>query len=397
MVRRFSRAARERASQRISGRTAIVGLLGAVVVAVTGAGAAAAGKPWEGAVTPKQTAQAKAAGVAAAKAAGAKVELAQKTVGFVNFNGALSAAQRQQAALEEAVSAVGWKFVACDAQGNLAKFGTCGTSLLNQHVDFVVTPGVDASFMGSFLKNAKQRGVPVVNAGGSVAPSPLFAASYAADDTKVGTVLAQWLVKKLKPLGKEVHIVNATFPLGPYISMSNGLKKTIAGTNIKIVDSPVTNGTDPTGGTKQQTTSELQGDPSIKAIWINYGSSAPLGACEAIDSFPQFRGKTFPSRPMVLTRLAELDALRLIRTGCIGAVLDYPYPVDGWVAVDQLAEYVARQKKLSQAHTPKYGTFDYFDYTVVTKESLPPAGQYRAPAADVPTFFRTKWANEFTY
>ena len=86
-----------------------------------------------------------------------------------------------------------------------------------------------------------------------------------------------------------------------------------------------------------------------------------------------------------------------MRAGAIDAVSDVPYDASGWVAVDQIAEFEARETPMSPEPQPDYpGIGTVYDYVVVDSSNLPPEGEYRVPENDYQTFFKTKWSNEFT-
>ena len=65
------------------------------------------------------------------------------------------------------------------------------------------------------------------------------------------------------------------------------------------------------------------------------------------------------------------------------------------MAVDQAAEFFSRGKAFDKNPAPDYGGFEIYDYVLVTKDNLPPEGQYRTPKNDFVTFFKTKWQDEF--
>ena len=75
--------------------------------------------------------------------------------------------------------------------------------------------------------------------------------------------------------------------------------------------------------------------------------------------------------------------------------LEQPYDAAGWVAVDQAAELFARGKAFDKSTAPDYAGFEIYDYALVTKDNLPPEGEYRTPKNDFVTFFKTKWQHEF--
>jgi hypothetical protein len=80
----------------------------------------------------------------------------------------------------------------------------------------------------------------------------------------------------------------------------------------------------------------------------------------------------------------------------VDVAVDVPYDASQWTAVDQLLEFWARDKPFDKSPAPEYpGVGDLYDYEIVTKDNLPPAGEYREPKVDFVSYFKAKWEAEF--
>jgi ABC-type sugar transport system substrate-binding protein len=341
-----------------------------------------------------RTAAAEAAGLEAAGAAGEKVELPDTTIGFVNIVGAVESAQRAEREFKVAADVLGWTVNTCDAQGDPTRMARCADSLLDQNVDVLVVLGIEPSLIKAQLQKAKQQNVPVVEFSGQVASDPLFAGTYYPDEPEAGQVLTDYLVEKLNELPDEtVPISVIDYPVEWSTARTDTLRAAVADQQkIDIAVEATTDAANLVEGTRKQ--DQLTANPDLKAFWFGFDSAGQAGA-QAVQS--RYAGKTFPEKPMVVTFHADLSTIDLMRAGAIEAVSDVPYDAAGWVALDQIAEFVARQTPMADEPQPEYpGIGTVYDYVVVDESNLPAEGQYRTPEHDYQTFFTTKWQNEFT-
>jgi ABC-type sugar transport system substrate-binding protein len=337
--------------------------------------------------------QAAAAGKKAAAAAGGQVALPAKKAGILQILGAIESAQRAENTITDAIKSVGWTTTVCDAQGDPTKMASCGDSLLDRNVDVMFVIGVEPSLIKSQLRKAKAKNVPVVEFSGQVTPDPLWAGRYYPDEAKAGQILGDSFVKKLSTAAPaEVSV--ADYPAIWAKARTDEFKKAVAasGGDVKITANSVTDATNLVQGTQKTVTDQLTQNPDLKGFWFAFDSAGQAGS-QAVAA--KYAGKTFPDRPWVVTFHADLGTQDLIRKGAIDEVLDVPYDAAGYIAVDQAAEYFARKTPFDETPAPAYGGFEIFDYALITKDNLPPKGQYRTPKNDFVTFFKTKWKDEF--
>ena len=336
------------------------------------------------------------AGKEAAQAAGEKVEVPKTTIGFVNILGSVESAQRAERTFKEATSQLGWTVRTCDAQGVPTKMASCADSLLDQNVDILTVLGIEPQLIKAQLQKAKQQNVPVVEFSGQVTPDPLFAGTYYPNETEAGQVLTDFLMGKLTALPDEsVPISVADFPTLWASARTDTLRTAVAAQDkVTIAVKSTTDATNLVEGTRKTVTDEITANPDLKAFWFAFDSAGQAGAQAVLAKFP---GKTFPDKPMVVTFHADLSTSDLIRAGAVDAVSDVPYDASGWIATDQMAEFVARKTPMSPEAQPEYpGIGTVYDYVIVDSSNVPPEGEYRVPENDYQTFFKTKWSNEFT-
>jgi len=335
-------------------------------------------------------------GMEAAQAAGEKVEVPKTNIGFVNILGSIESAQRAERTFREAAGVVGFNVNTCDAQGDPTKMARCADSLLDQNVDVLVVLGIEPSLIQAQLKKAKSENVPVVEYSGQVAADPLWAGTYYPDEPKAGQVLTDYLMGKLNELpDSSVPIAVDDYPTEWSSARTDTLRKAVAAQDkVKIAVESTTDATNLIEGTRKTVTDELTANPDLKAFWFGFDTAGQAGG-QAVQA--KFAGKKFPDKPLVVTFHADLGTTDLMRAGAIDAVSDVPYDASGWVAVDQIAELMARKTPMSSEPQPSYpGIGTVYDYVIVDSTNLPPKGEYRVPKNDYQTFFKTKWSNEFT-
>ena len=344
----------------------------------------------------ERTQIAEESGLAAAEAAGDPVELPNTTVGFVNIVGAVESAQRAERTFREATDVLGWTVNSCDAQGDPTRMARCADSLLDQNVDVLVVLGIEPSLIQAQLNKAKSQNVPVVEFSGQVAADPLFAGTYYPDEPAGGQVLTDYLVERLNELPDDtVPIAVTDYPVEWSTARTDTLKAAVAEQDkIQIAVEATTDAANLVEGTRKQVNDQLTANPDLKAFWFGFDSAGQAAAQAVAAKYP---GETFPEKPMVVTFHADLATIELIRQGAIEAVSDVPYDASGWVAVDQIAGFLARETPFADEPQPQYeGIGDTYDYVVVDSSNLPAEGEYRTPEHDYQTFFTTKWSNEFT-
>jgi ABC-type sugar transport system substrate-binding protein len=345
--------------------------------------------------TGSRQSQAADAGKKAAAAAGGKVDLPAKKAGILQILGGIESAQRAQNTITNAIKAVGWTTTVCDAQGDPTKMAACGDSLLDRNVDVMFVIGVEPSLIKAQLKKAKNKNVPVVEFSGEVTPDPLWAGTYYPDEEEAGRVLSQSFIKKLGTSGSSTSdIAVADYPAIWAKARTDQLRSDVknSGGKVKITANSVTDATNLVQGTQKTVTDQLTQNPDLKGYWFAFDSAGQAGG-PAIEA--KTGGKEFPKAPWVVTFHADLGTQDLMRKGAIDEVLDVPYDAAGYVAVDQAAEFFARKTAFDKNPRPDYSGFQVYDYALVTKDNLPPKGQYRTPKNDFVTFFKTKWSDEF--
>ena len=304
----------------------------------------------------------------------ARSSFRKKTIGFLNIIRAIESADRAEKAFTTAGEALGWKVISCDGQGDPTKIAGCADTLLNQGADAIATNGVEAAQITAALKRAQKENIPFVECTSNVSPSKLFAGIYGPDETKSGELAAQYLVDKLGEEGGEVAV--HSFPTGFASLRTEALKEAVkSNPKIKIVDEVDTDLADPAGSTAKAVAAELTQYPDLKAIWVAFDIAIP-GAAQAVQE--KLGRKEFPDRPLVIGFNANTASLQWMDRGIIDALSDTAFENTCWGAVDQFAEFYARDKK--PQHGDEYETIQLDYGAELTPPQLVTPGQHPAQA-----------------
>ena len=348
-----------------------------------------------GAGTGSAKAKAQKAGAQAAKQDGTADLPPNKTVGFLQILGGIESADRTANAVKVALSEVGYKMVLCDGQGDPTKWATCADSLLGRGVDAIFTTGIEPNAVAPQLKKAKAQNIPFIQVGGLVSPG--YDGSYYPDEPEAGKILADYTTKLLSKdvSQKPAQIIVHDYPAPWATSRTDELEKLVKASpdDYEITATTQTDPANLVNGTRKSVTDQITANPDTNMFWFSFDSAGQVGG-QAVSA--KYAGKTFPDKPLVATFHADLGTLELMKAGNVDVALDVPYDAGPWVGVDQLLQFWGLDKAFSKEAQPSYpGIGTVYDYEVVTKDNLPPEGEYRAPKNDFVTFFKTKWTDQF--
>jgi ABC-type sugar transport system substrate-binding protein len=344
--------------------------------------------------------RAKAAGEAAATKAGSKVAVPKETVGHLEIYGASDGGVRVDDALKKATAILGWDLKTCDGQGDPTKMAACGESLLNQNVNLIVSTGIESAIVKPELERAKQEGVLWINFAAAVSPSPLFTASYPPKETDMTKLLDDYMIKQLnRRSGKSKQIGAFTFPAVVGLGRrGEQLKRDVKGTKVQIVDDHNADLANLAQDTQRATDAMLTANPSLDGIWASIDVCLPIVAQSVAT---QFSGKNYPKRPLVVGFLDEKPNLQAIRDHKADALATFPLADGLWIVLDQAAEFFARHTPITKQNAFEnskriYG-LDFSTPALITIKNVPKgANSQWTPPEDTSSFFKAKWAKEFT-
>lgn len=340
---------------------------------------------------PELTPEIEEAATAAAEAAGEPVELPAKTIGYISYGEAIPISARLTQGVQNAAAAAKWELEVCDGQSTPQGQLTCATNFVNTGVDAILTNGMPQSSIAPALTQADAAGIPVVNVGGFIGQEDLFDGSIYPDEAQFGEVLGDWLVEELADGGE---IATQTFQADFVIQRLEGLDGALEGTDVTIGDTFDADAANLIPGAQQAVSSSFNGNQDLQAYYLTF-SGSEIGAAQAMQVLRP--GAQFPDRPMILTFYANLPTIDLIRAGQVDAAAENTHEWIAWVAMDQLAEFFARDTEISSEPRPDYGDgLEFWQNFVIDADNLPEEGQLAPPPVDFEGFFTTKWSTEFT-
>lgn len=327
-------------------------------------------------------------------AAGEEVELEPRTIGILSIVRAIESAQRVENQLAVAASSLGWETTVCDGQGDPTETARCGDSLLDQGVDAVVTIGVEPSIIAAQMRKAEEAGVPMVQASGRTGEEPPYDGSYYPDEEAMTRVLSEeFVIPTLEELPEDEREVFVFDFAAEWAQVrTEQFREDIEGTGVEIVDEHVTDAADLDADTRRAGEAALTQYPDLKGFWVAFDSVLiPLGATVQA-AFPD---QEFPDRPFVAGFHADQVTQDAMQQGQIDALADQAYDISSWIAIDQLAQFFARDEEMSPEPQPEY-PLEFQQAVLVTPDDLPFEGNYREEEEDAVSFFQSKWAAEFT-
>jgi ABC-type sugar transport system substrate-binding protein len=270
---------------------------------------------------------------------------------------------------------------------------SCGNSLLDQGVDAIVTIGIDPGQIQLVVNKAKAAGIPILCVSGEVPPG--YDAAFYPDEQLAGRMLAEDLIEKLNGVpGDTAELAVVDFALPSIHARTVVLDELLEGEDkIEVVARADPDATILVPGTRKQTNDIITANPGLDAFWFAFDTAGQAAAPVVANAF---RGKEFPDRPLLTTFHADLGTIELMRQGQVDEVVDVNYDASSWMAMDSLYEFFARDTPFPTDPSPDYpGVGDLFHYQLVTKDDLPPEGEYVETDVDVPAYFTAKWTAEF--
>ncbi len=322
-------------------------------------------------------------------------KLPEAKIGIINFLNGIESSDRLADSTTFAAAQLGWTSTVCDGKGTPSQFVACGNSLLAEGVNAIVAVAIEPGQITPVIQKADAKNIPVIQVGGGGVPLGTFNGNYGPNEAKAGQLLTEALFEKLEPLEEEpVEIDVHNFPAKWGSERTEQLEKAVEGqSKIKINQEVVTDAANLVPFTRSTVTTQITQNPNVKAYWFTFDTTGQVGGQVIQSKFP---GKEFPEKPLVATFHGDLATLQLIESGAIDMESDVNYDAAVWEGIDGIAQELGREEPMSKENQPKYPIIgDPFTYQIVTKENLPPAGEYVMPKWDVPSYFIAKWKAEY--
>jgi ABC-type sugar transport system substrate-binding protein len=193
----------------------------------------------------------------------------------------------------------------------------------------------------------------------------------------------------LRPAQRKIAVLTSS--TGGGSERLRQLQSDIKGTGIRVVDYAQADQKKP--ATDKKTVKKLlDKHPDVKGVWLAQPSSV-VPAGDAVEK--GFKNLKYPSRPLVVGFNAEPKTSDAIRDEKVDAVSDVAYDATLYMALDQIAENLGRQRPLPRTVQDANYPLDFLDIALVTRDNAPEKGKWREPKEDFVNFFKSKWRREF--
>lgn len=289
---------------------------GAVTLAACGSSSTpAAASPSSGSASPS----------APASFGGGGIKVKPATLGILDISRSSPIESLTEAAIDAAAQALGWKVVSIDAQADPQKSAQGMTSLVNQHVNGIITLTEEPGPIRAGLVQAQSRGIPVCEATGQVTPSPLYAAAYTQNEVTMGRELVDYIAKTIP--NARIANLGTTLNLAG-VDRQKGLEEAIAANpSAKVTGTGYPDLTNPVGGTEKTLSDILTAHPDTNAVYAVFDDMA-AGSVAAV--------KTAGSKAKVFTYYASPPNLNLLNSNsALQALLDVNLQKTALLCVDQ--------------------------------------------------------------
>jgi ribose transport system substrate-binding protein len=352
-------------SKRFLGLLLILGVAGVATIAAT----TAAGSPSTTAASSRQDAR-----ICIPKRSVAQGDIiAQSPIDFKSDQMGKLIAQK-----------LGWSYKFSDAAGDPAKLQKIMQGFVLQKADMIIDTSGDASPIRQALLAAKAAKIPVFEVNSGNQKSPLLAGQYAEDETTMGRILAEYMVKTLPKARISDLTTKLTYAGG---LRDAALRKVVAktGGKAKIVAATEVDLTNPVVNTTKIVTDHLTAHPDANAVYAVYDNMA-AAAINAV------RAKGRASSVGVYTYFTTPANLKFLRTSNpMKAVADANLPFGVVIAYDQFIQSEFKKKKIDKNALQKAGGLSY---RVVDRKNVPKTGEVFSNEKTLKPYL-DKWAKQF--
>lgn len=256
---------------------------------------------------------------------GSGIKVKPETLGILDISRLSPIEALTEAAVDEAAKALGWKVISIDAEANPQKSAQGMTSLVNQHVNGIITLTEEPGPIRAGLVQAKSQGIPVCEATGQVTPSSLYSAQYAENEVRMGQELVDYIAKtipnaRIANLGTTLNLAGVDRQKGLELALAANPSAKVTGTGYPDLSNPV-------GGTEKTLSDILTAHPDTNAVYAVFDDMA-AGAVAAV--------KTAGSNAKVFTYYASPPNLSLLNSNTpLQALLDVNLQKTALTCVDQ--------------------------------------------------------------
>jgi ABC-type sugar transport system substrate-binding protein len=345
-------------------------------LAVTAAGALAAGATVSAAPSSES---------AVANAAGG-VCVPKKKIGIVDVIAASPIDFKSDQMAMMIAKRLGWSYQFVDANGDPAKAATAVQSFVDQKVDMILDVSVDAAPIRTGLQAAQKAKIPVFEVNSGNQPSPLFVGMYNENETTMGKILADYIIKTA-PGGAKIG------DLTTKVTYAGGLRDAAlhkavdaSGGKAQILATNEIGGANPAVETSKVVTDQLTAHSDINSIFAVFDYMA----APAINAI---RVKGANDKTGVYSYFTTPANLKFLRTPTtLKAVADANLPFGVVIAFDQYLKNIVKKQKIDPKALAKAGGMTY---KVVDRNNVPKSGEVFTNTGTLAPYWK-QWQKAYT-
>lgn len=286
--------------------------------------------------------------------------------------------------IKTAAKALGWKVVVLDANGDPAKQGADFSALVNQNVDAILDIAENPAQTLAGMTAAKKKGIPIIAIGAPlIDPTGFAAATYAPDDKKMSSLLAQQMLKDFPGQSKALSL-DASAILAIKLR-KQGLQSATEG-RVSVASSHETDLGNAVQDTVQAVTNTLRANSDINVIWAlqDFEFSSSLQVLKSLGRQDKVGVYSYYMDPI------NFDLMRKAKgTGQKMAVVDSPIQYGPWYAMDALVNKFVLNKSDWITKT----SVKPLPYKLITPDNVPATGT-TLDYESFENFFLARWKKE---
>ena len=277
---------------------------------------------------------------------------------------------------------LGWDVQFVDAAGDPAKAQVAIQSFVTQKYDLIINTSVDAAPIRSALQAAKAANIPVFETAAGNKSSDLFAGMYNEDETTMGRILMEYIVKTV-PNAKVSNLTTRLNYAG--LLRDNAIRKVVAATGGKaeIVASTEVDLTNAVVNTTKIVTDHITAHPDVNAVYAVFDNMA-AAAINAVRA----KGSTAG----VYSYFSTAANLKFLRSkSLLKAVADANLPLGAVVAFDQFLKWKINKTPIDRNALKKLGGMTY---KIVDQANVPATGEVFSNVRTLAPFW-AKWQKAY--
>lgn len=293
-----------------------------------------------------------ASGMAAASTgADTHICVPQKTIGLVELIAQSPIDHKTDEMVQLIAKELGWHVDYVDAGGEVTKAETAVQNFVNEKVSMIVDDSVDAAPIRTGLLAAKQAGIPVFETNAGNEPSPLFAAMYSENETTMGKIMAEYIVKTV-PNAKIGDLSTNLNYAG--VLREKAIKEVVgsSGGKAQIVADEQVDLTNPVVNTAKTLTDELTAHPEINAIYAVFDNMV-AAAVSAVKT----KGDT--GKVKLFSYFTDPSNMPFLERHELAAVADANLPFGAVIVFDQYLKHLVKGTSIEADALEKAGGLHY--------------------------------------